>query len=283
MRYAVVSDIHSNLEALTAVLQVIDAQRVDRLICLGDIVGYYANPNEVIDILKWRSAEAIAGNHDLAAAGLYDMPWCGVAGRRATAWTRTVLAPDHRQFLTALPLLKIVDGKFLIVHGALHPYPNETVYLKKDNITAIEENFRAFIDHPSRIRIGFFGHTHHAILHYYLEGQVQSIPPEERVMLSPVGHYLINPGSVGQSRSADPRASFLIYDTEQAVIAFHLVDYNRSACLKKADKAGLLYKEPSFLYAFAVNVLNRVGLKEPIKKMLQRLGSPHISNKTDAK
>lgn len=240
MRYAILSDIHSNLEALTAVLRLVDNQRVEKIVCLGDLVGYYANPNECLQIIRERNIPCIIGNHDRVATGSKEPTRFGEAARIAIFWTRDHLTIENLRFLEKLPLIGVFDEKFLIVHGSLYPEPNEDLYLTSK--AEVVKNFETLEKDGSKVKLCFFGHTHHPLVYEYQDGRLNRIDKAE-VNLNPDSYYLINPGSVGQSRDRDPRAAFLIFDSEEGTVCFHRVDYDRGACYRKAGEAGLLYKE----------------------------------------
>jgi predicted phosphodiesterase len=254
---------------LTAVLKEVDRQAVDKIICLGDTVGYYTNPNECLEIIRERGVQSIAGNHDRAATGLKEpILGCGVFGRRAISWTRPRLTPDNKQFLDGLPIMLVMDERFLMVHGTLYPTPNEEIYLTPHR-EVIQRNFNALIDDPSKVKISFFGHTHHGVVYEYSNGSIHTIGPGE-ITLNPDDYYLINPGSVGQSRDPDPRAAFLTYDTEKSWVRFYRIDYDHSASQKKAERAGLPYQE-SHLRKLAVRILDFMGIKGMVKNQMKRM------------
>lgn len=236
MRYAVISDIHANLEALTATLSLIDRIGVDRTICLGDIVGYHANPNECIELLRERRIETLAGNHDRAAAGLIDPSDFGEIAARAIRWTRAVLTRDNAAYLASLPLTLSIDD-FVAVHGGWAPRPNERIHLStperaKRNLETLERRHAA--------TLGFFGHTHIPIA-YELEASSKGVArrPGPSLRLLPKRAYIVNPGSVGQSRDGDPRASFVLYDRHERALGWHRISYDRDSCFRKAREAGL--------------------------------------------
>ncbi len=271
MKYAVVSDIHANIEAFTAVLNEIDRQDVAKIVCLGDSVGYYTNPNECLEIIQSRKIASVAGNHDRAGTGLKEpIEGCVEEGKRAITWTIPRLSPKNQKFLDDLPLVREVDGQFLIVHASLYPTPNEEIYIRHNNKETIQNNFDALVAHPSKAKICFFGHTHYPVCHRLLGKEMLEIKPSGvPVELNDADYFLINPGSVGQSRDADPRASFLTYDTGSNMIHFYRVDYNRNACLGKARQAGLLIEDSRF-HKSVVWILDKLGIKEFIKKMVLR-------------
>lgn len=235
MQYAIISDIHSNLEALTAVLQKIDSLKVSNIIALGDIVGYNANPNECIEIIKERGISSIIGNHDLRACGLKEPDDFTTIARKAILWTRKVLKKENLEFLKTLPkTLLLPERKGIAIHGSI----TDTLetYILSPWIAL--ENFKVMEDNPNLPPVCFFGHTHVRIGYQYTDKRVITLH-EEEVLLDPKSLYLINPGSVGQPRDRDPRASFAIYDTERSLLTSYRVSYDITTCYKKIIKAGL--------------------------------------------
>ena len=228
MRYAIISDIHANLEAFLAVLGEIDRSGADRIICLGDIVGYGANPNECVDIIKDRQILSLIGNHDKAACGLTEPVDFNTAARHAALWTRGELTRANREYLRGLPEEGLVDG-FMIVHGAPSD-PDRYILSEYD----AEEEFPLMGEN----RLCFFGHTHVSVL-YSLSGEEEAeVSREERVRLREGTRYLVNPGSVGQPRDRDPRAAFLIFD-DRGDIQFRRVGYPIEAAQRKIIESGL--------------------------------------------
>ena len=227
MRYAVISDIHSNLEAFVAVLAEIDKIGADGVICLGDIVGYGANPNECVEIIKNRRIFSLIGNHDKAACGLTEPYSFNSSARRAALWTRDELTPENIEYLRGLPDESAVHG-FMLVHGAPS---NPDKYILSEYEAA--EEFPLLGEY----RLCFFGHTHVRVFYTFMEGEVES-STAERSRLQADAKYLVNPGSVGQPRDQDPRAAFLIID-EPGEIEFRRVDYPIEAAQKKIIECGL--------------------------------------------
>lgn len=239
-QYAIVSDIHANLPALISVLRAIDAEGVNTIVSLGDLVGYYADPNECVQIIRDRAIEGVAGNHDRAAASFKEPTSFSASAERGILWTRRCLTQGNAQFLATLPLFRVVDQRFLIVHGALHPRPNEDAYLTSR--AEISKSFDALRRVDPKVNLCFFGHTHRSVAYEYSDGSVSRMDASE-LILKPGAYYLLNPGSVGQSRDGDPRAAFLIFDADRAAVRFHRVDYDVAACHRKAVEAGLLVEE----------------------------------------
>ena len=213
MRYAVVSDIHSNLPALEAVLD--DAQKIgfDALVCLGDIVGYGPNPNECIELLQQFPHTIIAGNHDWGAIGKADLLIFNRDARLALNWTQGELTPEHREFLSSLPTTLPLNEDVLLSHGS----PRKPVWEYLVESTAAQDNFKDF-----DFELALVGHTHlPRIFELNSAEKVQLKVPEVQSRLSLEGHRLIvNPGSVGQPRDLNPEASYAILDLEKKDIHF---------------------------------------------------------------
>jgi predicted phosphodiesterase len=237
VRYGLIADIHANVEALEAVLRFLDAARVDGVVCLGDIVGYHANPNECVGHVRARCARVIAGNHDRATVGAIGTGQFGFVARRAVAWTAAHLAPGHAAFLRGLPISLELDATACIVHAGLAPEPNDRFHITTP--ARIAANL-------ARVPIGgvcFFGHTHRPVVHVRAgaaAGGTSSHDGMTSVELALDRAYLINPGSVGQSRDRDWRAACAVYDAGARRVEFARLEYDRAACRATADAAGLL-------------------------------------------
>jgi diadenosine tetraphosphatase ApaH/serine/threonine PP2A family protein phosphatase len=228
MIYAIISDIHGNLEALNSALKEIDRIRADKVLCLGDIVGYGANPNECIDTLKQRGIESISGNHDAVACGKKEPIGFNPVAKKAILWTRNALTQENKEFLWNLPDTRQY-GEFIAVHGSIS---DPDLYILSTYDALME--FKLMQDQS----ICFFGHTHVRISYVFCNGEVQSLFHNE-FRIKPDKKYLINPGSIGQPRDRDPRASFLIYDTVEKSIRFIRVNYDIPKAQAKIVKAGL--------------------------------------------
>ncbi|MBI3325022.1 MAG: metallophosphoesterase family protein [Candidatus Omnitrophica bacterium] len=242
MRYAVLSDIHSNLEALTAVLQALACQRIDRLLGLGDFIGYGADPEPCLSSLQGAGVIGVAGNHEWACIGKMDLRWFNESARRAVLWTRDRLGFADLDFLRRLPLTA-VEGECTLVHGTLM-HPERFEYLV-DVAQAID------VARLCRSRLCFVGHTHVPLLVEY-DLQRRSVTrllskAEElaEARLSGAAHirYIVNPGSVGQPRDGDARASCAVLDTEAQTLAIHRVAYDVPTAQRKIRQAQL----PEFL------------------------------------
>ena len=223
MRYLVLSDIHSNLEALDAVL------------VLGDLVGYGADPNAVVDRVRGLNPTAIVrGNNDKVAAGLDDAEDFNPMAKSAAHWTRESLTPQTLQYLRDLPAGPRLVGDIEICHGS--PL-DEDLYVVADIDAA-----RSIA--VSRTPVCLFGHTHVAISarmdnQRRLEIEAPQGHPEFPTTIAADSKYLINPGSVGQPRDGDARAAYAIADLEQKVVTLYRVAYPIEAAQKKILDAGL--------------------------------------------
>jgi len=240
VRFGLVSDVHANLEALTAVLTELDRAHVDRIVCLGDVVGYHANPNECLELLVRAGAHSIAGNHDRAATRVIEPTSFGAVARHAIHWTRRVLEPERARRLRELDVFDRLDDTTCLVHAALHPQPNDEYHLSTP--ARLDASFAKLVSGELGARLCFFGHTHQAAVHRSdgrTRTRVPHGPAPTRVELDGA-YYLVNPGSVGQPRDGDERASFAVFDDRAQTLEFRRVEYDRVACMRKAEAAGLL-------------------------------------------
>jgi predicted phosphodiesterase len=238
MLCAVISDVHSNLEALTAVLEAIDRIEVDALYCLGDLVGYNANPVECVDAILPRTAAVVRGNHDKAVCGLLDLDWFSRAARQAALWTRDHIDGETLERLRGLPAgPREVEG-VLLCHGA--PF-DEDAYLA--DTASIADAYRFMEAHHPRARICLHGHTHFPLVveKQGAKGRPEVLHPreEEVVQLRPGATYLINPGSVGQPRDGIARASFGILDIINMAYRNVRTTYKVHETQRKVLQAGL--------------------------------------------
>jgi predicted phosphodiesterase len=236
MRYLLLSDIHSNLEALHACLELAGG-KYDVAVCLGDLVGYGPNPNEVIDDTRSLCESIIRGNHDRACCGLDDAEEFNVYARMATAWTRQALRPDHIEYLRALPVGPAVMEGFMFVHGS--PADEDEYILGP--VQALP-----FLRSPEA-QVVCFGHTHvQGGFMLTAGGHFQSIriaaATDVLILTVPLEdstRYLLNPGSVGQPRDHDWRAGFAILDLDRKEVEYYRTPYNVTQTQAKMEKAGL--------------------------------------------
>lgn len=262
MRYAIISDIHSNAPALAAVLEAIAADGAQRIVCLGDVTGYHTQPDDCVRLLREVRALCVAGNHDRAIIGALTDEGFSPQAQQAVTWSRERLLPPTRDFLAALPLKRSIDGVLVAVHGALHPQVGcEWVRLDDDHKRA--ESFDALAAHPSGARVCAFGHTHRPGVWERRAGTIRRVEGDT-VALRPDAWYLVNPGSVGEPRDDDLRASYLLLDPTAGTVRFRRVVYDRPSVLAATRAAGLL--PPQRLPWIVEPVRGR------LKKLLRRWG-----------
>lgn len=236
MRIAVVSDVHSNIEALDAVL--LHAERggaIDALWCAGDIVGYGPDPDTVIAVLRARSVQTVAGNHDLAACGMMTTEEFNPVAEEAARWTQEHLSADSLAYLGELPLVLKPSAGVTIVHGSLrHP---EWEYLLSE-----EQADAQFALQETQISI--VGHSHLQFWSRERQGGSPLFAAKggETIELGD-GRYILNPGSSGQPRDGDPRAGYMLYDDGAATVTWQRVEYDANVTCARIIAEGL----PEFL------------------------------------
>jgi predicted phosphodiesterase len=235
MKYAIISDIHANLEALEAVLADLRPQ-AETVICLGDIVGYNANPNECLDLVQNVCGVVIAGNHDQAACDLRPYDDFSEYAREAMDWTRQQLTPAWYQYLRGLPTTAMFGDQWLAAHGSpwdtdeylFHAWHFQTAFLYVQECLP-------------QVRGCFIGHTHLPMIWEYTpSGLVRPVDVTPlTVALQPARRYIINPGSVGQPRYGNPAASYVLLDAQALTVEFRFVTYDVTAAQDKIYDAML--------------------------------------------
>lgn len=230
MRYGLISDIHSNLEALQAVLDSISKDKISEYLCVGDIVGYGADPGPCIRVVKSLECKAlIAGNHDWGVLGLLGLEWFNEYAKDAAVWTTSVLNQDELDYLKSFKLTYEAK-KFTLVHGSLE-IPEEFHYILNG-----EDAY--FTMKLMKTPICFVGHSHVAGIFYSDNSKVR-YTTEPRIKIDYHRKYVINIGSIGQPRDGNPRASYVIYDDEDDTIEIKRVAYDIKSAQEKILKAGL--------------------------------------------
>lgn len=233
MRFAIISDIHANIEAFTSVLAKIDEMGVDQTLCLGDVVGYNAAPNECVDIIRERNIPTILGNHDSVACGLEE-PWgFNPVALQAALWTRDQLNKDNLEWIRSLPDI-LHAGDFVAVHGAPNNH-NTYIFNWEDILPHL-----GFLKEHS-VNLCFIGHTHSPGI-FSADG-VYTIDDDGKFALGEDKGFFINAGSVGQPRDGDPRAAFGVYDTATRVFEQVRIVYPVEMAAQRVLEAGL----PPFL------------------------------------
>ena len=231
MKYAVISDIHSNLEALSRTFEEMRRRKAEEIICLGDVVGYGADPSECLKLTRGASKEVIMGNHDQAVEDIELRSYFNEWARLAIEWTAGVLtAQEKREIRTFVPIVIDRARNVSWTHGSVHE-PGEFHYLFRQ--AEAKHSFKAL-----ETDICFFGHTHIPSLFEpgdsgarYLTAGVYQLKKRAR--------YLINPGSVGQPRDRDPRLSFAFFDSDDLKLEIVRLNYDNDTAAKKIIKAGL--------------------------------------------
>jgi diadenosine tetraphosphatase ApaH/serine/threonine PP2A family protein phosphatase len=238
VRYLIVSDLHANLEALEGVLRHA-AGRYDRAVCCGDLIGYGADPNPVVDWVRGHCDIVVRGNHDRACTGQEDLEWFNPVARAAALWTLDKLSGENAEYVRNLPKgPAFVDG-FELLHGS--PCDED------DYVVAPDDAAEAFGYLESRV--AFFGHTHLQGGFIWNRERVETISPtaldiDRQLMdIESDEGYLINPGSVGQPRDGDPRAAYALYNAEAGVVSYCRVEYDVESAQRKIRDGGL----PPFL------------------------------------
>lgn len=234
MRALIVSDLHSNAEALRAVMSRVRRKRIDEIVCLGDFVGYGAQPNQVLDVMRNMRGRKlyIRGNHDRVAAGFDEGQGFNSPARQAALWTRDHLSGPNRQFLRKLPVGPLAHEGVMLCHGS--PYDEDEYVFTEHHAAQILALFDA--------RIILYGHTHLPVI-FAVDGSRHvwgtAVREEMTFRLDPESRYLINPGSVGQPRDRNPQSSFAILDTGKSAVQFFRVAYDINRTQTSILRAGL--------------------------------------------
>lgn len=233
MRYGIISDIHSNLEALEAAIGALSNEKIDTLFCVGDVVGYGANPIECIEKIKKLCSTIVCGNHDVACVEEEYVKRFNEVARAAAAWTRDILKEKEVSFLKELGVV-FKNRDLTLVHGTLEE-PEDFHYMfdgyEAEKTLNLMENRVCFVGH-SHVP-GIFLRKNHDLKYFY----------KEKTKFENGDKLIVNVGSVGQPRDGDPRLCYSVYDTQKRVIELKRVPYDIKKAQKKIFKAGL----PSFL------------------------------------
>jgi diadenosine tetraphosphatase ApaH/serine/threonine PP2A family protein phosphatase len=229
VRYGVFGDVHGNLEALDAVLKALEKERCDQLVCLGDIIGYGANPKECLDKIRSRDIAVVAGNHDLAATGKFDINAFNSAARDAILYSIARLAPGDLEYLGSLPLVKDLE-EFAAVHASpLKPADFEYVFTVEQASAAFDAAIRP---------LTFIGHSHVPVV-FFQDPGVTDFTYASEFFLRRRRKIIFNCGSVGQPRDGDPAACYVIFETAVAKIRLERIAYDVDTAAKKIINAGL--------------------------------------------
>ena len=231
--YGVLGDIHGNLEALEAALAALDARGVERIACVGDIVGYNADPDACVDLLRQRGAVAIAGNHDLIGTGRLGFERCSNKAMHSLKRTRRAIRPESAAYLRALPPHRLLEERVLLVHGGVRDV--QQYMTQPRHVLENVQYLRA--DFPGA-RLCFFGHTHEQRV-FEVVGEEARIVPPSIVDLSPHREYFINPGSVDASRKHTAKlAEYVVFDSDALTLDFAHVPYDDRRTEERAAAGG---------------------------------------------
>ncbi len=228
MKFAIFGDVHANLEALEAVLADAAAQGATHHVCIGDIVGYNANPHECLERVRGLECPVVKGNHDEEASAETEIVGLNPLAQAALLWTRDHLTAEDKQYLRELRLVRQVRD-FTIVHATLDT-PGSWAYVmnKFDAMASFSYQFTP---------VCFFGHTHTP--RFYVKGAAVSSEPGPTMSVEPGRKYLVNVGSVGQPRDGDWRASYALYDMTAGQITIRRLEYDIGTAQQKIRDAGL--------------------------------------------
>jgi diadenosine tetraphosphatase ApaH/serine/threonine PP2A family protein phosphatase len=232
MRYAVIADIHANLTALMAVLtDIYKKEDIGEVWCLGDIVGYGPDPSQCIELLRRTNHICVAGNHDLAAIGEIDTADFNPDAAAAIQWTTRQLSTQDRVYIKSLPLV-IEREDFTLVHGS----PRQPVWEYVMSISTAKENFAHF-----KSSFCLVCHTHVPAIFKLGKNDACSFSqfPAKGELVLGEERMIINPGSVGQPRDGDPRASYAIYDNKTRTVSLYRVPYDIAATQARMVEQGL--------------------------------------------
>lgn len=233
MRYAIFSDVHSNLEAFESVLSAYEKEGIDKYLCVGDIVGYGANPKECIKINRKRQIITVAGNHDWASTGKFRIEFFNPYAREAVLWTKQQIDTGEVDYLNNLELVYRQED-FCLVHGTLLS-PECFDYLFE--LSDAKDSFKVM-----QTTLCFVGHTHSPII-FEKDDEKINYSKETAIKIEPNKQYIVNVGSVGQPRDGDNRTCFCIYDSKEKTVQIKRVEYEIKTSQIKILDAGL----PSFL------------------------------------
>jgi diadenosine tetraphosphatase ApaH/serine/threonine PP2A family protein phosphatase len=244
MRFGIFSDTHANIEALKAVLNAFESERIDQYICLGDTVGYGASPNECCALIRSKATHTILGNHDAAVAGRMDYSYYYHAARHALDLHARQLAPEHKDWLKSLPY-EVREGEVHFCHGS--PLNIEEF----DYIFARDQAAQCMEIWDTLGRITLIGHSHLCkSFALSIDNGVHEVVSES-FELRPDWKYIVSVGSVGQPRDYDPRASYTVYDTDTKTFQFKRVEYDIKSSAEKIFNSEL---EPNFGHRLFIGV-----------------------------
>ena len=231
MRYALLGDIHGNTEALSVVLNSIREQQVDKIICLGDVVGYGAEPVQCLEMIRALGCDCIAGNHDWAAVGKLSIDCFNAYAKAAALWTRDQLNDDQKQWLSSLPLTLSYEH-CAVAHGTFHQ-PEAFNYIQ--TVFDAQQSFEALKRMDARL--GFLGHSHVPVGFFDTDPITYTLDPE--IPVDEDMAIIVNAGSVGQPRDENNKASYALFDTDAGMVHITRLAYDIDAAANKIRAVGL--------------------------------------------
>ena len=237
MKIAILSDIHSNLEAFEAVLFEIEKRKIKKIWHLGDIVGYGPNPNECIELIKKKKIISLAGNHDLAVVGKISTFNFNPYATQAIKINSQEITEKNKKFLESLPLNLKLKENIILAHGSIR----DPIWEYLLEIYQAEENFSLFQE-----KVLFVGHSHVPMVFEKRKDKIYQFrfPPDKAFLkFEKDSRYIINPGGVGQPRDYNPKASFVIFDDEFLTLEYHRIEYNYQKTQEKMRRKNF----PQFL------------------------------------
>ncbi len=237
MKIGILADVHSNLEAFQAVLFNLEKRGIKKIWHLGDIVGYGPNPNECVELLKKKKIISVVGNHDLAVIGKISIFDFNPYAAQAVKINASELSQENKKILSNLPLTLKPEKEIILAHGSLR----DPIWEYLLEIYQAEENFTLFKE-----KVLFVGHSHIPTIFEKRENKIYQFrfPPDKAFLkFEKDSFYIINPGSVGQPRDRNPKASFIIFDNEALTLEYHRIEYDYYRTQEKMRKKGF----PNFL------------------------------------
>jgi predicted phosphodiesterase len=231
---AIISDVHANSFALRAVLADAESRGASEVYCLGDVVGYNAQPRETLELLRQAKIPTVRGNHDMMACGELSTDRCGPNARASQRWTSEVLSDDDVRYLRSLDTQLSIDGEIILLHSRLD---DPVSYLSSDEDYLLERE--RVINWQRSARVCFTGHTHiQRVIEISADGQLRRLTGAF-VKLDPRCFYFVNPGSVGHPRASDYRASYALFDRDAGTIRLRRVRYDKARMLEVNRWAGI--------------------------------------------
>jgi predicted phosphodiesterase len=228
VKIGIIGDIHSNLEALTAVLKALDYEKVDEIVCVGDVVGYGADPVACLKLVRERASAVVAGNHDFGVVRKCPIDYFNSAAREAILWTATQLSEEDRWWISNLPLIYTTE-QYQLVHSSLEdPESFPYIFNPEEAAPSFEKQNR---------NLAFFGHTHWPAT--FIDGEPIQHSLQKTVPLEPPAKMFINVGSVGQPRDSVPDSSCVVVDFDRKRVEFKRVPYDIARTAGKIIRAGL--------------------------------------------